>query len=119
MTIVRTVSSPSRRLSPTTNHQQPTTNHQQPTTNTSLHRHALREVARLVDVAAAHHGNVIRQELQRHHGKQRRQELLHARNADDVLAEIVERSEEHTSELQSRGQLVCRLLLEKKNLSQT
>src|SRR5690625_6573067 len=27
---------------------------------------------------------------------------------------IVDRSEEHTSELQSRGQLVCRLLLEKK-----
>src|SRR5437660_12079331 len=27
------------------------------------------------------------------------------------------RSEEHTSELQSRGQLVCRLLLEKKNLA--
>src|SRR5690625_6815469 len=27
----------------------------------------------------------------------------------------VERSEEHTSELQSRGHLVCRLLLEKKN----
>src|SRR5690625_1366542 len=27
-----------------------------------------------------------------------------------------ERSEEHTSELQSRGQLVCRLLLEKKKL---
>src|SRR5690625_5690878 len=26
----------------------------------------------------------------------------------------IERSEEHTSELQSRGQLVCRLLLEKK-----
>src|SRR5207253_9586955 len=26
------------------------------------------------------------------------------------------RSEEHTSELQSRGQLVCRLLLEKKNV---
>src|SRR5437660_4534347 len=26
------------------------------------------------------------------------------------------RSEEHTSELQSRGQLVCRLLLEKKNM---
>src|SRR5690625_6500096 len=28
------------------------------------------------------------------------------------------RSEEHTSELQSRGHLVCRLLLEKKNYSQ-
>src|SRR5437870_8144878 len=27
-----------------------------------------------------------------------------------------DRSEEHTSELQSRGHLVCRLLLEKKNL---
>src|SRR5207253_11446177 len=29
------------------------------------------------------------------------------------------RSEEHTSELQSRGHLVCRLLLEKKNDQQT
>src|SRR6266498_1973196 len=29
------------------------------------------------------------------------------------------RSEEHTSELQSRPHLVCRLLLEKKNLSQS
>src|SRR5690625_5884454 len=28
------------------------------------------------------------------------------------------RSEEHTSELQSRGHLVCRLLLEKKNIRQ-
>src|SRR3989442_6656349 len=30
---------------------------------------------------------------------------------------VVLRSEEHTSELQSRPHLVCRLLLEKKNLS--
>src|SRR5207253_10548882 len=30
-------------------------------------------------------------------------------------ARVDERSEEHTSELQSRGHLVCRLLLEKKN----
>src|SRR5437870_7127225 len=29
--------------------------------------------------------------------------------------EAIRRSEEHTSELQSRGHLVCRLLLEKKN----
>src|SRR5439155_24604502 len=29
----------------------------------------------------------------------------------------LERSEEHTSELQSRGHLVCRLLLEKKKLA--
>src|SRR5437870_8967023 len=32
---------------------------------------------------------------------------------------IGSRSEEHTSELQSRGHLVCRLLLEKKNISRT
>src|SRR5690625_6291907 len=31
-----------------------------------------------------------------------------------LFAAIVRRSEEHTSELQSRGHLVCRLLLEKK-----
>src|SRR3712207_8884394 len=31
------------------------------------------------------------------------------------LVEDIERSEEHTSELQSRQYLVCRLLLEKKN----
>src|SRR5690625_6721002 len=31
----------------------------------------------------------------------------------------LERSEEHTSELQSRGHLVCRLLLEKKNNNKT
>src|SRR5690554_7363649 len=32
---------------------------------------------------------------------------------------VVERSEEHTSELQSRPHLVCRLLLEKKKKKQT
>src|SRR5207253_10019594 len=32
----------------------------------------------------------------------------------DNLAPATRRSEEHTSELQSRGHLVCRLLLEKK-----
>src|SRR5690625_5475152 len=32
-----------------------------------------------------------------------------------LLVVALPRSEEHTSELQSRGQLVCRLLLEKKN----
>src|SRR3712207_7396342 len=40
---------------------------------------------------------------------------------DDVCAALAERgrSEEHTSELQSRQYLVCRLLLEKKKKSQT
>src|SRR5207253_4255518 len=35
-------------------------------------------------------------------------------DAQDVAMVSVKRSEEHTSELQSRGHLVCRLLLEKK-----
>src|SRR5690625_2483395 len=37
--------------------------------------------------------------------------------AVSAIAMLVARSEEHTSELQSRGHLVCRLLLEKKKLS--
>src|SRR5215471_3954410 len=48
-------------------------------------------------------------------------ELAHARSGDKgdtanigVIARAPERSEEHTSELQSRRDLVCRLLLEKK-----
>src|SRR3989442_5712176 len=36
---------------------------------------------------------------------------------NDPGGHIVVRSEEHTSELQSRPHLVCRLLLEKKNMS--
>src|SRR5690625_6071943 len=36
-------------------------------------------------------------------------------SATGVLVRSNARSEEHTSELQSRGHLVCRLLLEKKN----
>src|SRR5690625_6721894 len=35
-----------------------------------------------------------------------------------AVGALPERSEEHTSELQSRGHLVCRLLLEKKKLSE-
>src|SRR5690625_5634885 len=39
-----------------------------------------------------------------------------ASNSKDLqdLSTLIGRSEEHTSELQSRGHLVCRLLLEKK-----
>src|SRR5699024_8710520 len=36
-------------------------------------------------------------------------------NAIAIQADVTDRSEEHTSELQSRFDLVCRLLLEKKN----
>src|SRR5690625_5731034 len=37
-----------------------------------------------------------------------------AANAGTDVTQLGDRSEEHTSELQSRGHLVCRLLLEKK-----
>src|SRR3712207_8422072 len=39
------------------------------------------------------------------------------RYAEKVGLRLVHRSEEHTAELQSRQYLVCRLLLEKKNIS--
>src|SRR5690349_22307875 len=42
-------------------------------------------------------------------------ELLHAAVLTHPDLATPERSEEHTSELQSRRDLVCRLLLEKKN----
>src|SRR5437870_8368997 len=47
----------------------------------------------------------------------RHQAVNKARSKTVAAADAVEdfRSEEHTSELQSRGHLVCRLLLEKKN----
>src|SRR5690606_41448352 len=40
----------------------------------------------------------------------------HHHQIDDAAIRHVHRSEEHTSELQSRENLVCRLLLEKKKL---
>src|SRR5690625_6813545 len=43
-------------------------------------------------------------------------ENLSPEGGDKPTGELAARSEEHTSELQSRGQLVFRLLLEKKNV---
>src|SRR5437660_5879156 len=51
---------------------------------------------------------VLQQIAQDAHERHRRGHVLLSRA-------LAERSEEHTSELQSRGHLVCRLLLEKKN----
>src|SRR5207247_8534885 len=42
---------------------------------------------------------------------------LHVPRRLRIVAELVQRSEEHTSELQSRVDLVCRLLLEKKKIT--
>src|SRR5438067_6494040 len=54
-----------------------------------------------------------------HHFEQRR--LGFRRGAVDLVCQedVGERSEEHTSELQSRFELVCRLLLEKKKASRS
>src|SRR5207253_11153046 len=41
------------------------------------------------------------------------------RRVAQQIAQDAERSEEHTSELQPRGHLVCRLPLEKKNITAT
>src|SRR3712207_7761229 len=43
-------------------------------------------------------------------------EVSHA--GEGHVEQLVQRSEEHTSELQSRQYLVCRLLLEKKKISE-
>ena len=41
-----------------------------------LHRDALREIPRLIDVAAAAHRDVVREQLQRHHHQHRRQQRM-------------------------------------------
>src|SRR2546430_13453427 len=48
----------------------------------------------------------------RHGGARRAEPVRHIALVDEVEV----RSEEHTSELQSQSNLVCRLLLEKKNM---
>src|SRR5205809_5221009 len=48
----------------------------------------------------------------------RRRQTLDVEMRDSEDLEIVPRSEEHTSELQSRLHLVCRLLLEKKKYNE-
>src|SRR3712207_7695303 len=47
-------------------------------------------------------------------GRELRRLRMYERRPVPALATLVHRSEEHTSELQSRQYLVCRLLLEKK-----
>src|SRR5256885_12400453 len=54
---------------------------------------------------------------QRAGGRAHRLQVVHEGRL--MLPERLQRSEEHTSELQSPCNLVCRLLLEKKNRTQT
>src|SRR5439155_4291590 len=61
-------------------------------------------------------GSVDDREHLRQLGGARRDPPVVLAGAEDVVP-LTLRSEEHTSELQSRGHLVCRLLLEKKKLT--
>src|SRR3989442_6279087 len=59
---------------------------------------------------------LVQKALQRlHRGEPGEQLLLLIRRRRRAVLARLDRSEEHTSELQSRPHLVCRLLLEKKN----
>src|SRR5690349_24015461 len=70
-------------------------------------RHALHELSGLGGAGAGFGGPLAE-------GRQRRGGEARRRRAG-VRGRGAHRSEEHTSELQSRRDLVCRLLLEKKN----
>src|SRR2546421_3275570 len=59
-------------------------------------------------------GVVVGRSAQRHHAHDGGAAAHHASLREADRRRIVLRSEEHTSELQSRSDLVCRLLLEKK-----
>src|SRR3712207_8770559 len=65
-----------------------------------------------VALVAHHEDRGPRQDRGRHLGPDG--ERVDARRVRDGAGDVVVRSEEHTSELQSRQYLVCRLLLEKK-----
>src|SRR5699024_11480472 len=67
-------------------------------------------------------GEQIGREIGKKEGERKTKELITQRllaNGEDVqqimeITDLTKRSEEHTSELQSRFDIVCRLLLEKK-----
>src|SRR5439155_4812524 len=61
-----------------------------------------------------HHRQINKFGLEPNVGNIRKPHLVWAANLQATCQVEVDRSEEHTSELQSRGHLVCRLLLEKK-----
>src|SRR5437870_6604331 len=66
---------------------------------------------------ARHEGGEVHALLFRHRGQHRLGHPVAA--APGCPRRCWPRSEEHTSELQSRGHLVCRLLLEKKKTNET
>src|SRR5213592_2762192 len=55
------------------------------TRHSSFHSDAFGQVARFIDVAPAHHGNVIRQELERYRSQEGLQALQSVRNVNHVV----------------------------------
>src|SRR3712207_7926977 len=85
---------------------------------TTLFRSALEhapEQVELADEAARHRQPAQREHEDGHHQRHAGRLLAEPRQVVHLVAD--DRSEEHTSELQSRQYLVCRLLLEKKKTS--
>src|SRR5690625_6424413 len=76
--------------------------------------HSMQQSDRLMQRVLTTYEQTIFQQLK---SEQRRVEYLAGRfAAKEAFAKATgQRSEEHTSELQSRGHIVCRLLLDKKN----
>src|SRR5207253_9419684 len=64
----------------------------------------------------SHGDHDVARQLHQTRSSARGQSALERSARPDGGADRSSRSEEHTSELQSRGHLVCRLLLEKKNV---
>src|SRR3712207_7992359 len=82
----------------------------------SEHEDPSERVDHVIEHGAGDVGEVVREE---HAPREERQRDRGGHPEDDrvdALAAVGGRSEEHTSELQSRQYLVCRLLLEKKQL---
>src|SRR2546430_7184772 len=65
----------------------------------------------IIEMEAHRAGKIVRDLLNFARKREPKREQL---SVHDVLDRAIDRSEEHTSELQSQSNLVCRLLLEKK-----
>src|SRR5690606_38768736 len=64
---------------------------------TSVPQHRLAQVTRRIDLAAARDGNLVCEELERHHGEDGHGHLVRLRNGQDPVSPPLEiRSEEHT-----------------------
>src|SRR5258708_27866459 len=77
-------------------------------------RRARRQIGDRAGDLQIEHAELVLEDVGMHGGDARRLSL-----GVGVVAEDVQRSEEHTSELQSPDHLVCRLLLEKKKSTDT